>query len=164
MANLHPFQRAHDANNYMTLDMFSTNNYGYKDLPNNFIPYQINQNDYYFTRQINPLSLATLTRLNSDPSNLPSDKRLTIYNDVNTNDDEFNFNQYQNSSNNPNLWKDNLPAKSFYYTQRKKTHTFVKYQISMLAIILHFKNTTDFNYIKKINIHFRYSFFIKINI
>ena len=35
MANLHPYQRAHDANNYMTLDMFSTNNYGYKDLPNN---------------------------------------------------------------------------------------------------------------------------------
>ena len=59
MANLHPYHRAHNANEYMTLDMFSTNNYGYKNLPNNFIPYQINQNDYYFTRQINPLSLAT---------------------------------------------------------------------------------------------------------
>ena len=120
MANLHPYQRAHDANNYMTLDVFSINNYGYKDLPNNFIPYQINQNDYYFTRQINPLSLATLTPLNSDPSNLPSDKRPTIYNAVNTNDDEFNFNQYQNSKNNSNLWQDNLPAKSFYYSQNEK--------------------------------------------
>ena len=30
MANLHPYQRAHDANNYMTLDMFLN-----KDLPNN---------------------------------------------------------------------------------------------------------------------------------
>jgi hypothetical protein len=73
----------------------------------------MNQNDYYFTRQLNQLSLATVTPTNSDPSNLPSDRRPTIYCGLNTNDDEFNFNQYQNNLNNPNFWKDNLPAEGF---------------------------------------------------
>jgi hypothetical protein len=47
MANLHPYQRAHNANNYMTLDMFTLNDYDYKNLPDKMIPYQMNQNDYY---------------------------------------------------------------------------------------------------------------------
>ena len=120
MANIHPYQRAHNAKNYMTLDMFSLNDYDYKNLPDKMIPYQMNQNDYYFTRQLNQLSLATVTPTNSDPSNLPSDSRPTIYCGLNTNDDEFNFNQYQNNLNNPNFWKDNLPAKGFYYSQNEK--------------------------------------------
>ena len=85
------------------------------------IPYQMNQNDYYFTRQLNQLSLATVTPTNSDPSNLPCDNRPTIYDaQGKLNDNEFNFNQYQTNLNNPNLWKDNLPAKGFYYSQNEK--------------------------------------------
>jgi len=120
MANIHPYQRAHNGNNYMTLDMFSLNDYDYKNLPNKMTPYQMNQNDYYFTRQLNQLSLATVTPTNSDPSNLPCDNRPSIYCVGNTNDDEFNFNQYQNNLNNSYLWKDNLPAKGFYYSQNEK--------------------------------------------
>jgi hypothetical protein len=43
MANIHPYQRAHNSNNYMTLDMFSLNDYDYKNLPDKMIPYQMNQ-------------------------------------------------------------------------------------------------------------------------
>ena len=111
--NIHPYQRAHAANNYMTLDMNTLNNYDYKNLLDNFIPYQMNQNDYYFTRQTNPITLSTSTISSADPSNLPSDNRPTIYSVVNLNDNEFRLNQYQINLNNPNLWKDNLPAKSF---------------------------------------------------
>jgi len=121
MANIHPYQRAHNTNNYMTLDMFSLNDYDYKNLPDKMIPYQMNQNDYYFTRQLNQLSLATVTPTNLDPSNLPSDNRPTIYDaQGKLNDNEFNFNQYQNNLNNPNLWQSNLPAKGFYYSQNEK--------------------------------------------
>jgi len=117
--NIHPYQRAHVAMNYMTLDMNTLNEYSFKNLSNNFIPYQMNQNDYYFTRQTNPITLSTSTISNADPSNLPLDNRPTIYNAVNLNDNEFNFNQYQTNINNPNLWQDNLPAKGFYYSQNE---------------------------------------------
>ena len=119
--NLHPYQRAHEARNYMTLDMNTNNPYNFKDLQNNWISDQVNQNDYYFTRQTNPITLASLTASSLDPSNLPIDTRTTIYDGQGkTNDNEFNFNQYQNNLNNPNLWKDNLPAKGFYYSQNEK--------------------------------------------
>jgi hypothetical protein len=119
--NLHPYQRAHEARSYMTLDMNSNNPYNFKDLQNNLISYQVNQNDYYFTRQTNPITLASLTASSLDPSNLPIDTRTTIYDGQGkTNDNEFNFNQYQTNLNNPNLWQSNLPAKSFYYSQNEK--------------------------------------------
>jgi len=121
MANLHPYQRAHVANNYMTLDMNTNNQYNFKNLQDNLMSYQINQNDYYFTRQTNPITSASLSITNLDPSNLPSDNRSTIYDaQGKLNDNEFNFNQYQNNLNNPNLWQSNLPAKSYYYTQNEK--------------------------------------------
>ena len=58
--NLHPYQRAHDARDYMTLDMDTLNPYNYKSLADKMIPYQKQQDMYYFTRQINPISLVNL--------------------------------------------------------------------------------------------------------
>jgi len=117
--SIHPYQRANMANNYMTLDMNTLNDYDYRKLPDKCIQYQINQNYYHLTRQTNPITLSTSTISSADPSNLPSDNRPTLYSVVNLNDNEFNVNQYQTNINNPNLWKDNLPAKGFYYSQNE---------------------------------------------
>ena len=125
MTNIHPYQRAHDARQYMSLDMNSLNPYNYKDLSNNFASYQIYQNDYYNTRQLNPISLVYLSPQMMDPSNLPSNDRPTIYETVNLNNQERN-NQYQSNLNNPNLWKDNKPAKSRYYSQNEYNPYFPK--------------------------------------
>ena len=51
-----------------------------------------------------------------DPSNLPPDNKPNIYQGVQINDQEF-LNQYQTAQNNPNLWLDNNPSKSYYYSQ-----------------------------------------------
>jgi hypothetical protein len=112
--NLHPYQQAYDATDYMTLDMHSLNPYNYKNLTDNLIPYQKQQEMYYFTRQLNPLSLVTLSPQMMDPSNIPPDQRLTIYDARNLNNQERN-NQYQTPANNPNLWQDNTPAPAMLY-------------------------------------------------
>jgi len=112
--NLHPYQQAYDATDYMTLDMHSLNPYNYKNLTDNLIPYQKQQEMYYFTRQLNPLSLVTLSPQMMDPSNIPPDQRLTIYDATNLNNQERN-NQYQTPANNPNLWQDNTPAPAMLY-------------------------------------------------
>ena len=112
--NLHPYQQAHDAADYMTLDMHSLNPYNYKNLTDNLIPYQKQEEMYYFTRQLNPLSLVTLSPQMMDPSNLPPDQRSTIYDAMNLNNQERN-NQYQTPANNPNLWQDNTPAPAILY-------------------------------------------------
>jgi hypothetical protein len=112
--NLHPYQQAYDATDYMTLDMHSLNPYNYKNLTDNLIPYQKQEDMYYFTRQLNPLSLVTLSPQMMDPSNLPPDQRSTIYDAMNLNNQERN-NQYQTPANNPNLWQDNTPAPAVLY-------------------------------------------------
>ena len=112
--NLHPYQQAYDTTDYMTLDMHSLNPYNYKNLTDNLIPYQKQQEMYYFTRQLNPLSLVTLSPQMMDPSNLPPDQRSTIYDAMNLNNQERN-NQYQTPANNPNLWQDNTPAPAVLY-------------------------------------------------
>ena len=48
--NIHPYQRAHNARDYMSLDMDSLNPYNYKNLAGRFPGYQMNQNDYYNIR------------------------------------------------------------------------------------------------------------------
>ena len=111
---MHPIKQAYDATDYMTLDMHSLNPYNYKNLTDNLIPYQKQQEMYYFTRQLNPLSLVTLSPQMMDPSNIPPDQRLTIYDARNLNNQERN-NQYQTPANNPNLWQDNTPAPAMLY-------------------------------------------------
>ena len=129
--NLHPYNRAHDTTNYnyMSLDMNSLNAYNYKDLTNKLMPYQKQQDMYYFTRQLNPISLVHLGNQWMDPSNIPSNNRQTIYESVNLNNQE-RLNQYQTPQNNSNLWRDNLPTKAGYYTQNEKLPAGVPRQIS----------------------------------
>ena len=129
--NLHPYSRAHDTTNYnyMSLDMNSLNAYNYKDLTNKLIPYQKQQDMYYFTRQLNPISMVHLGPQWMDPSNIPSNNRQTIYQSVNLNNQE-RLNQYQTPQNNSNLWRDNLPTKAGYYTQNEKLPAGVPRQIS----------------------------------
>ena len=129
--NLHPYNRAHDTTNYnyMSLDMNSLNAYNYKDLTNKLIPYQKQQDMYYFTRQLNPISMVHLGQQWMDPSNIPSNNRQTIYESVNLNNQE-RLNQYQTPQNNSNLWRDNLPTKAGYYTQNEKLPAGVPRQIS----------------------------------
>ncbi len=50
----------------------------------------------------------------TDPCNLPSDQRSTIYEAMNLNNQERN-NQYQTPANNTNLWQDNTPAPAILY-------------------------------------------------
>ena len=127
--NVHPYQRAHDASEYMTLDMNSLNPYNYKNMANQLNPYQKQQDMYYFTRQLNPISLVNLGPQWMDPSNFPCDNRQTIYQSVNLNNQERN-NQYQTPQNNSNLWQDNLPTKAGYYTQNEKLPPGVPRQMS----------------------------------
>ena len=127
--NLHPYQRAHDARDYMTLDMDTLNPYNYKSLADKMIPYQKQQDIYYFTRQINPISLVNLGPQWMNPSNFPCDNRQSIYQSVNLNNQE-RLNQFQTPQNNSYLWRYNLPAKAGYYTQNEKLPAGVPRQIS----------------------------------
>jgi hypothetical protein len=113
MTNIHPYQRAHEAKEYMTLDMDTLNPYNYKNMANQLNPYQKQQDMYYFTRQLNPISLVNLGPQWMNPSYFSSDNRSTIYESVNLNNQERN-NQYQTPQNNSNLWRDNKG----HYTQQ----------------------------------------------
>jgi hypothetical protein len=129
--NVHPYQRAHEGKEYMTLDMNSLNPYNYKNMANQLNPYQKQQDMYYFTRQLNPISLVNLGPQWMNPSNFPSDNRSSIYESVNLNNQERN-NQYQTTQTNSNLWRDNLPAKAGYYTQNEKLPPGVPRQMSAI--------------------------------
>ena len=131
--NLHPYQRAYEAREYTTLDMDSMNPYNYKNLTNQLIPYQKEQDMYYFTRQLNPISLVHLGPQWMNPSNIPCDNRQTIYESVNLNNQE-RLNQYQTPQNNSNLWRDNLPAKAGYYSQHEPLPDGVPRQISNIKV------------------------------
>ncbi len=97
-------------------------------MSNQLNPYQKQQDIYYFTRQLNPISLVNLGPQWMNPSNFPSNNRQTIYESVNLNNQERN-NQFHTPQNNSNLWKDNLPAKP-YYTQNEALPHGVPRQIS----------------------------------
>ena len=101
--------------NYLTFDVSSTNQYNYKNL-NDLYP--VYQSLYYNTRQINPISLATLTPTSMDPSNLPCDVRPTIYEQGDA-DNREKLKLYRTPLNNPNLWQSHLPAKSGYYNNNE---------------------------------------------
>ena len=77
------FNQYNELNNYMTYDSSSLNQYNYKNLDNSFPVYQQYQNLYYCTRQINPISLSNVSPQSRDPSNLPCDMRMTLYDDIN---------------------------------------------------------------------------------
>ena len=86
--------------------------------------YQQHQNLYYFTRQINPITLSNVSAQSRDPSNLPSDVRPTIYDGVDVvygNHSMNDITQHQTRFNNPNNWLDNIQPKQGYHNQYEHT-------------------------------------------
>ena len=121
------FNQYNESTNYPTLDSSVLNPYNYKDFYDRFPTYQQYQNLYYYTRQINPISLANVSPQSRDPSNLPCDVRPTLYNGVDGlygNDSMNAIMQLQTNYNNPNNWRDNLPAKVGYYNQNEHTGNY----------------------------------------
>ena len=104
--------------NYSTNDISSTNQYNYINLIDVYPVYQLYQDQYYNTRQINPISLATLSPTTLDPSNLPCDVRPMIYEQGDA-DNREKLNLHRTPLNNPNLWQSHLPAKSGYYNNNE---------------------------------------------
>jgi hypothetical protein len=113
--NIHPYQRAHEAKTDYAVFSDPSNPYNYKNLGNMFQPYQRQQNLYYNTRQLNPISLVKLGPQWMNPNNYPSDNRPPIYQGTNLNNLE-KTNQYQIPQTNPNILRDFLPAKQGYYS------------------------------------------------
>ena len=123
------FDQYNEPTNYMTLDSSSLNPYNFKQFDNRFPTYQQYLNQFYFTRQINPISLANVSPESRDPSNLPCDMRPTIYDGVGGVYGENSMNaimQLQTNLNNPNKWRDNVPAKTGYYTQHEHTNNYYR--------------------------------------
>ena len=104
--------------NDSTNDISSTNQYNYRNLIDVYPVYQLYQDQYYNTRQINPISLATLSPTTLDPSNLPCDVRPMIYEQGDA-DNREKLNLHRTPLNNPNLWQSHLPAKSGYYNNNE---------------------------------------------
>ena len=118
------FNQYNEPTNYMTYDSSSLNQYSYKNMDDVFPVYQQYQNLYYFTKQINPISLSNVSPQSRDPSNLPCDIRSTIYDGLDGIYGENSMNditQLQTRYNNPNNWRDNIQPKQGYYNQHEHT-------------------------------------------
>ena len=118
------FNQYNEPTNYMTYDSSSLNQYSYKNMDDVFPVYQQYQNLYYFTKQINPISLSNVSPQSRDPSNLPCDIRSTIYDGIDGVYGENSMNdilQLQTRYNNPNNWRDNIQPKHGYYNQNEHT-------------------------------------------
>ena len=118
------FDQYNEMTNYMTYDSSSLNQYSYKNMDDVFPVYQQYQNLYYFTKQINPISLSNLSPQSRDPSNLPCDMRITLYDGIDGVYGENSMNdilQLQTRYNNPNNWRDNIPPKQGYHNQHEHT-------------------------------------------
>ncbi len=86
--------------------------------------YQQHQNLFYFTRQINPITLSNVSPQSRDPTNLPCDIRSTNYDGVDGVHGFHSLNditQFQTRYNNLNNWSDNICSKSGYYNQSDPT-------------------------------------------
>jgi len=118
------FDEYNAMSNYMTYDSSSLNQYNYKNMNDVFPVYQQYQNQYYFTKQINPITLSNVSPQSRDPSNLPCDIRPTIYDGV---DGVYGHNSLndithiQTPQNNPNNWRDNIQGKQGYHNQHEHT-------------------------------------------
>ena len=118
------FNQYNEPTNYMTYDSSSLNQYSYKNMDDVFPVYQQYQNLYYFTKQINPISLSNVSPQSRDPSNLPCDIRPTIYDGIDGIYGIHSMNditQHQTRFNNPNNWRDNIQPKQGYYNQHEHT-------------------------------------------
>jgi hypothetical protein len=123
------FDQYNERTNYMTYDSSSLNQYNYKNLGDVLPVYQQHQNLYYFTRQINPITLSNISPQSRDPTNLPCDIRSTLYDGLDGVYGENSLNditQFQTNLNNPNNWRDNIPPKHGYYNQHEHTNNYYR--------------------------------------
>ena len=130
------FNQYYEPTNYMTYDSSSLNQYNYKNMDDVLPVYQRHENMYYFTRQINPITLSNVNPQSRDPSNLPSDIRPTIYDGVDGiygNHSMNDITQHQTHFNNPNNWLDNIQSKQGYHNQYEHTLNY-KRPISSIQV------------------------------
>jgi hypothetical protein len=123
------FNQYNEPTNYMTYDSSSLNQYSNKNLDDVFPVYQQYQNLFYFTRQINPITLSNVSPQSRDPSNTPCDIRPTIYDGLDGVYGENSLNditQFQTRYNNPNNWRDNIQPKHGYYNQHEHTNNYYR--------------------------------------
>jgi len=118
------FNQYNEPTNYLTYDSSSLNQYNYKNMDDALPVYQQYENLYHFTRQINPISLSNISPQSRDPSNLPTDMRITLYDGIDGvygHNSMNDINNIQNRFNNPNNWQDNIQTKQGYYNQQEHT-------------------------------------------
>ena len=118
------FNQYNEPTNYLTYDSSSLNQYNYKNMDEVLPVYQQYQNLYHFTRQINPISLSNVNAQSRDPSNLPCDMRITLYDGIDGvygHNSMNDINHIQTRQNNPNNWRDNIQPKQGYYNQNEHT-------------------------------------------
>ena len=123
------FNQYNEPTNYPTLSGSVLNQYNYKNMDDVLPVYQQHQNLYYFTRQINPITLSNVSPQSRDPSNLPSDIRPTIYDGVDGvygNHSMNDITQHQTRENNPNNWLDLITSKPGYYNQNEHTNNYYR--------------------------------------
>ena len=130
------FNQYNEPSNYMTYDSSSLNQYNYKNMDDVLPVYQQHQNLYYFTRQINPITLSNISPQSRDPTNLPCDIRSTLYDGLDGVYGENSLNDIthlQTRYNNPNNWRDNIPPKIGYYNQHEHTNNYYRPKSSIQA-------------------------------
>ena len=118
------FNQYNEPTNYLTYDSSSLNQYNYKNMDDVLPVYQQYENLYHFTRQINPISLSNVSPQSRDPSNLPCDMRITLYDGIDGvygHNSMNDINHIQTRQNNPNNWRDNIQPKQGYYNQNEHT-------------------------------------------
>ena len=118
------FNQYNEPTNYLTYDSSSLNQYNYANLNTALPVYQQYENMYHFTRQINPITLSNVSAQSRDPSNLPTDMRITLYDGIDGvygHNSMNDINNIQNRFNNPNNWQDNIQPKQGYYNQYEHT-------------------------------------------
>ena len=118
------FNQYNEPTNYLTYDSSSLNQYNYKNMDDVLPVYQQYENLYHFTRQINPISLSNVSPQSRDPSNLPCDMRITLYDGIDGvygHNSMNDINHIQTRQNNPNNWLDNIQPKQGYYNQNEHT-------------------------------------------
>ena len=130
------FNQYNEPSNYMTYDSSSLNQYNYKNMDDVLSVYQQNQNLFYFTRQINPITLSNVSPQSRDPTNLLCDIRPTLYDGLDGVYGENSLNDIthlQTRYNNPNNWRDNIPPKTGYYNQHEHTNNYYRPKSSIQA-------------------------------
>ena len=118
------FNQYNEPTNYLTYDSSSLNQYNYTNM-NAVLPvYQQYENMYHYTRQINPITLSNVNAQSRDPTNLPSDMRITLYDGIDGvygHNSMNDINHIQTRQNNPNNWLDNIQPKQGYHNQYEHT-------------------------------------------